>query len=64
MLTFEYIGVFARSMIKAQTAAPIFTPVYAAVTAAINTALPVVGKLVLVRLVVNFKKSYTRDDKV
>ncbi|KAA6371851.1 MAG: putative Pre-mRNA-splicing factor CWC22, partial [Streblomastix strix] len=56
-------GVFARSMIKAQTAAPIFTPVYAAVTAAINTALPVVGKLVLVRLVVNFKKSYTRDDK-
>lgn len=56
-------GLFARSLIKAQSASQMFTPVYAAVVAGINTRLPNVGKLVLTRLIIMFKKSFERNDK-
>jgi len=45
-------GLFARSSMKAQAAAPIFTSVYAAMIAVINTKIPANGELVLVRLIV------------
>ncbi|KAG9285861.1 hypothetical protein G9A89_013286 [Geosiphon pyriformis] len=56
-------GLFARSIIKAQSASLPFTPVYAALVAIINTKLPQVGELVLTRLIVQFRKAYKRNDK-
>ncbi|CAJ0763841.1 22661_t:CDS:2 [Entrophospora sp. SA101] len=56
-------GLFARSVMKAQAASLPFTPVYAALIAIVNTKLPQVGELVLIRLVAQFRKAYKRDDK-
>jgi pre-mRNA-splicing factor CWC22 len=56
-------GLFARSLLKAQAASPMFSHVYAAVVSVINSKLPALGSLVLNRLVSNFKKSYRRNDK-
>ena len=56
-------GLFARSIMKAQSASLPFTPVYAALIAIINTKLPQVGELVLTRLIAQFRKAYKRDDK-
>jgi hypothetical protein len=49
---------------KAQAASPTFTSVYAALVAIVNTKFPAVGELVLSRLVVQFRKSFKRNDKV
>ncbi|CAG8436479.1 1622_t:CDS:2 [Funneliformis caledonium] len=56
-------GLFARSIMKAQSASLPFTPVYAALVAIINTKLPQIGELVLTRLIVQFRKAYRRNDK-
>ena len=48
---------------KAQLALPSFAPVYAALTAVINTKLPENGETVLKRVVVQFRRSYKRNDK-
>ena len=56
-------GLFARTLIKAQFASPSFTNVYACVVAVINSKLPPVGELVLKRVIVQFRKSYRRNDK-
>lgn len=57
-------GLFARSIMKAQSSSLPFTPVFAAVVAIINTKLPQVGELVLTRLVSQFRRSFKRNDKV
>jgi pre-mRNA-splicing factor CWC22 len=57
-------GLFARSVMKAQAASLPFTPVFAALVAIINTKLPQVGELVLVRLISQFRRSFKRNDKV
>ena len=57
-------GLFARSIMKAQTSSLPFTPVFAAVVAIINTKLPQVGELVLSRLISQFRRSLKRNDKV
>ncbi|KAK7461045.1 pre-mRNA-splicing factor cwc22, variant 2 [Stygiomarasmius scandens] len=57
-------GLFARSVMKAQAASLPFTPVFAALVAIINTKLPQVGELVLVRLVSQFRRAYKRNDKI
>ena len=57
-------GLFARSVMKAQAASLPFTPVFAALVAIINTKLPQVGELVLVRLVSQFRRAFKRNDKV
>ena len=57
-------GLFARSVMKAQAASLGFTPVFATVVAVVNTKLPQVGELVLVRLVSQFRRSFKRNDKV
>lgn len=57
-------GVFARSVLQAQSASPIFTHVYAAVVAIINSKFPQIGELILRRLILNFRKGYRRNDKV
>ncbi|KLO19730.1 MIF4G-domain-containing protein [Schizopora paradoxa] len=57
-------GLFARSIMKAQSSSLPFTPVFAAVVAIINTKLPQVGELVLTRLVSQFRRSFKRNDKI
>lgn len=57
-------GLFARSIMKAQSASLPFTGVFAAVVAVVNTKLPMVGELVLVRLVAQFRRGFKRNDKV
>ncbi|KAI8999086.1 hypothetical protein BD414DRAFT_144616 [Trametes punicea] len=57
-------GLFARSVMKAQAASLPFTPVFAALVAIINTKLPQVGELVLVRLISQFRRAFKRNDKI
>lgn len=57
-------GLFARSIMKAQSASLPFTPVFAAVVSIINTKLPQVGELVLTRLISQFRRAFKRNDKV
>ncbi|KAI0700515.1 hypothetical protein C8T65DRAFT_811788 [Cerioporus squamosus] len=57
-------GLFARSVMKAQAASLPFTPVFAALVAIINTKLPMVGELVLTRLISQFRRAYKRNDKI
>lgn len=57
-------GLFARSMMKAQSSSLPFTPVFAALVAIINTKLPQVGELMLTRLISQFRRSFKRNDKI
>eukprot|EP01080_Neovahlkampfia_damariscottae_P004805 gene4805-8391_t len=57
-------GLLCRAIIKAQQASPNFTRVYAALIAVINTKMPEIGELILQRIVIGFRKSYKRNDKV
>jgi pre-mRNA-splicing factor CWC22 len=57
-------GLFARAVMRAQASSLPFTPVFAALVAIINTKLPQVGELLLVRLVSQFRKAFKRNDKV
>ncbi|KAI0655548.1 hypothetical protein C8Q70DRAFT_923158 [Cubamyces menziesii] len=57
-------GLFARSVMKAQAASLPFTPVFAALVAIINTKLPMVGELVLTRLISQFRRAFKRNDKI
>jgi pre-mRNA-splicing factor CWC22 len=57
-------GLLARSLLKGQLAAPIYTHVYAALVALINSKLPAVGKLIVFRLIQQFQKAYRRNDKL
>ncbi|KAJ1676547.1 pre-mRNA-splicing factor cwc22, partial [Spiromyces aspiralis] len=56
-------GLFCRAIMRAQAFSPTFTPVYAALVAVINTKLPLVGELLVTRLVVQFRKAFRRDQK-
>ncbi|EIW71737.1 hypothetical protein TREMEDRAFT_38044 [Tremella mesenterica DSM 1558] len=56
-------GLFARSVMRAQAASLPFTPVFAALVAIVNTKLPQVGELVLIRLISQFRRAYKRNDK-
>ncbi|KAJ1745221.1 pre-mRNA-splicing factor cwc22 [Coemansia sp. RSA 1935] len=40
-----------------------FTAVYAALIAVINTKLPLIGELMVTRLVLQFRRAFKRDDK-
>ncbi|KAH9934950.1 armadillo-type protein [Fomitopsis serialis] len=57
-------GLFARSVMKAQSSSLPFTPVFAALVAIINTKLPQVGELVLTRLISQFRRAFKRNDKI
>ncbi|KAJ1949671.1 pre-mRNA-splicing factor cwc22, partial [Linderina pennispora] len=56
-------GLLCRSLMRAQGLSPAFTPVYACLLAVINTKLPVVGELLVTRLVLQFRRAFNRDDK-
>lgn len=55
---------FARSVIQAQAFSPSFSHVFAALVAIVNSKFPNIGELVLRRLIIQFKRSFNRNDKV
>lgn len=57
-------GLFARAIMKAQASSLPFTPIFAALVAIVNTKLPQVGELVLIRLISQFRRAFKRNDKV
>lgn len=56
-------GLFCRSIMKAQALALPFTPVYASLVAIINSKLPMIGFLLLERLILQFRKAFRRNNK-
>lgn len=56
-------GLLCRSILRAQQSSPTFTHVYAALIAVTNTKFPKVGELLLKRLIVQFRRSFQRNDK-
>ena len=56
-------GLLCRSLMKAQAASQPFTPVFAAVVAVINTKFPMIGELLIMRLISQFRRAYKRSDK-
>ncbi|KAH9174195.1 MIF4G-domain-containing protein [Lactarius sanguifluus] len=56
-------GLFARSIMKAQAASLPFTPVFAALVSILNTKLPMVGELLIHRLISQFRRAFKRNDK-
>jgi len=56
-------GLLVRAVSRAQAVALPFTPVYAGMIAVLNTKLPQIGELMLVRLVHHFRRAYRRNDK-
>ncbi len=57
-------GLLARAIIKAQMASPNFTHVYASLIAVINTKLPEIANLIIRRVVLQFQRAYSRNNKV
>jgi len=49
---------------KAQAASLPFTPVFATLVSIINTKLPMIGELLLHRLISQFRRAFKRNDKV
>eukprot|EP00271_Cylindrocystis_brebissonii_P023040 TRINITY_DN9221_c0_g1_i2.p1 TRINITY_DN9221_c0_g1~~TRINITY_DN9221_c0_g1_i2.p1 ORF type:complete len:726 (+),score=168.69 TRINITY_DN9221_c0_g1_i2:311-2488(+) len=56
-------GLFARSCMKSQMASPSFTPIFAALVAVVNTKFPDLGRLLLVRTILQFRRAFKRNDK-
>ncbi len=56
-------GLLARSILKATSGSPQFTPAYAALMAVINTKLPECGELVLTRAILLFRRAYQYRDR-
>jgi len=56
-------GVLCQSIMRAQVASPTFTHVYAALVSIINTKFPKIGELLIRRLIIQFRKSFKRNDK-
>jgi pre-mRNA-splicing factor CWC22 len=57
-------GLFCQSCMKSQMASPGFTDVFSALVAVVNTKFPEIGRLLLVRVVLQLKRAYKRNDKV
>jgi pre-mRNA-splicing factor CWC22 len=57
-------GLLARAILKAQMASPSFTHVYVALLAAVNTKLPEIARIVINRVITQFKKAYRRKNKL
>uniref|UniRef100_K3Z0T2 MI domain-containing protein n=1 Tax=Setaria italica TaxID=4555 RepID=K3Z0T2_SETIT len=56
-------GLFCDSCIKSQMASPEFTDVFAALVAAVNTKFPEIGRLLLVRVMLQLKGAYEQNNK-
>lgn len=56
-------GLLARSILRAATTSPTYAQVYASLVAVLNTKLPEIGELILVRSILTFRQSYARQDR-
>ncbi|KAJ2135514.1 pre-mRNA-splicing factor cwc22 [Coemansia sp. RSA 678] len=56
-------GLLCRSLMRAQSQSTSFTAVYAVLITVINTKLPLIGELMVTRLVPQFCRAFKRDDK-
>lgn len=56
-------GLLAKAILRAATTSPAYAPVYAALIAVVNTKLPEIGELCLVRAILTFRKSYAQKDR-
>ncbi|KAJ6219488.1 hypothetical protein RDWZM_005300 [Blomia tropicalis] len=56
-------GLFCRAIMRAQMSSPTFTHVYAALVAVCNTKFPKVGELLIKRLIIQFRRTFQRNDK-
>ena len=63
LLIYNNRGLLARSIITAQSASPTFTNVYACLVSIINTKFPQTGELIIKRIIIQFRKSFRRNDK-
>ena len=57
-------GLFVRSVMHAQISSPMFSNVFAALVAVINSRIPDIGDLLLRRLVLQFRRAYSRSDEM
>lgn len=57
-------GLFARSVLKAQVASVNYSHIFAALVAVVNSKLPDVVRVLLNRLILQFKKAYRRANKI
>lgn len=57
-------GLLTRAIIKAQMASPNFTHVYAALVSVINSKLPNLGELIIHRVLIQFKRSFQRNNRL
>ncbi len=57
-------GLLARSIMKAQMAAPNFTHVYTALMAVLNTKLPDIVQLIVHRVLIQFQRAFKRNNKI
>lgn len=57
-------GLLARAIIKSQMASPNFTHVYSALISVINSKLPSIGELIINRVLIQFKRSYERNNRI
>eukprot|EP01116_Phalansterium_solitarium_P008837 TRINITY_DN22803_c0_g1_i1.p1 TRINITY_DN22803_c0_g1~~TRINITY_DN22803_c0_g1_i1.p1 ORF type:complete len:774 (+),score=201.26 TRINITY_DN22803_c0_g1_i1:78-2399(+) len=56
-------GLFCRSIMKAQQASQAFTNVYAALVSVVNTKMPELGELLIIRLIIQLRKAFRRNNK-
>ncbi len=56
-------GLLAKAVLRAATTSPAYCPVYASLIAVINTKLPEIGELIVVRAILMFRRSYARQDR-
>ena len=57
-------GLLAGRIVKAQMASINFSNVYAALVAVLNSKLPEIGDLVIRRVILQFRRSYQRSDRL
>lgn len=57
-------GLLAKAIMKAQAASTNFTHVFAALIAIINTKLPEVVKIIVHRVLLQFKRAYKRSNRI
>ncbi|TVU07404.1 hypothetical protein EJB05_47457, partial [Eragrostis curvula] len=56
-------GLLCRALLRSQAACPALTHVFAALAAVVNAKLPVVGRLLLVRLALRIRRARAHGDK-
>lgn len=56
-------GILVKTLITNQAQSWPYTAVYSSLVSVLNSKIPMIGKLLVTRLVLNFRKYYKRNDK-